>query len=116
MTDAPRDGHLTAGAGLPMATSADLLTVPHLAGHVAGQVMGAVGSAASSIPPPPESEEALASIAPVAPASQRVAFRAMYEHQVDFVWRNLRRLGVSEAEVDDKTQEVFVIAHRRWGE
>jgi RNA polymerase sigma-70 factor (ECF subfamily) len=44
------------------------------------------------------------------------AFRAMYEHQVDFVWRNLRRLGVAEGEVDDKTQEVFVIAHRRFGE
>ena len=43
-------------------------------------------------------------------------FRAMYEAQVAFVWRNLRRLGVSEAEVDDKTQEVFVIAHRRFGD
>jgi RNA polymerase sigma-70 factor (ECF subfamily) len=40
----------------------------------------------------------------------------MYEAQLDFVWRNLRRLGVNEAEVDDKTQEVFVIAHRRFGE
>ena len=38
----------------------------------------------------------------------------MYEQHVDFVWRNLRRLGVSEAEVDDKAQEVFVIAHRRF--
>jgi RNA polymerase sigma-70 factor (ECF subfamily) len=43
-----------------------------------------------------------------------VAFRLMYDAQVDFVWRNLRRLGVSETEVDDKTQEVFVIAHRRF--
>ncbi len=47
---------------------------------------------------------------------QSAAFRAMYEAQLDFVWRNLRRLGVSEAEVDDKTQEVFVIAHRRFGD
>ena len=38
----------------------------------------------------------------------------MYEAQLDFVWRNLRRLGVSAAEVDDRTQEVFVVAHRRW--
>jgi RNA polymerase sigma-70 factor (ECF subfamily) len=44
------------------------------------------------------------------------AFRAMYDAQVDFVWRNLRRLGVSEAESEDKTQEVFVIAHRRFHE
>jgi RNA polymerase sigma-70 factor (ECF subfamily) len=40
----------------------------------------------------------------------------MYDAQVDFVWRNLRRLGVGEGDVDDKTQEVFVIAHRRFGE
>jgi RNA polymerase sigma-70 factor, ECF subfamily len=44
------------------------------------------------------------------------AFRAMYEANVDFVWRNLRRLGVSESEADDKTQEVFVVAHRRFQE
>ncbi len=46
----------------------------------------------------------------------RATFRAMYDAQVDFVWRNLRRLGVGEGDVDDKTQEVFVIAHRRFGE
>jgi RNA polymerase sigma-70 factor, ECF subfamily len=44
------------------------------------------------------------------------AFRAMYEGHVDFVWRNLRRLGVSDADVEDRTQEVFVIAHRRFDE
>jgi RNA polymerase sigma-70 factor (ECF subfamily) len=41
-------------------------------------------------------------------------FRALYDAQVDFVWRNLRRLGVPESEVDDRTQEVFVVAHRRF--
>ncbi len=44
------------------------------------------------------------------------AFRSMYEQHVDFVWRNLRRLGVHVAEADDKAQEVFVIAHRRFGD
>ncbi len=43
-------------------------------------------------------------------------FRAIYDAEVAFVWRNLRRLGVAHAEVDDKTQEVFVIAHRRFAE
>jgi len=38
----------------------------------------------------------------------------MYEGHVDFVWRNLRRLGVSDSDVEDRTQEVFVIAHRRF--
>jgi RNA polymerase sigma-70 factor, ECF subfamily len=57
---------------------------------------------------------------PVEPMSQRSAaeraacYRAMYDEHVDFVWRNLRRLGVSEADVEDRTQEVFVIAHRRF--
>lgn len=43
-------------------------------------------------------------------------FRAMYDAHVDFVWRNLRRLGVTEADAEDRTQEVFVVAHRRFAE
>ena len=43
-------------------------------------------------------------------------FRALYEAHVDFVWRNLRRLGVPDADADDKAQEVFVVAHRRLAE
>ena len=55
------------------------------------------------------------------PSSTRVAdreraFRAVYEAHAAFVWRNLRRLGVSDADVEDKLQEVFVVAHRRWEE
>jgi RNA polymerase sigma-70 factor (ECF subfamily) len=46
--------------------------------------------------------------------SREAAFRAMYEAHVDFVWRNLRRLGVGLTEADDRAQEVFVIAHRRF--
>ncbi|MCS6799901.1 MAG: sigma-70 family RNA polymerase sigma factor [Myxococcota bacterium] len=30
-----------------------------------------------------------------------------------FVWRVLRQLGVSEADCDDATQEVFLVVHRR---
>jgi RNA polymerase sigma-70 factor (ECF subfamily) len=48
-------------------------------------------------------------------AAERVrAFRALYDMQVAFVWRNLRRLGVSDRDVEDKVQEVFVVAHRRF--
>jgi RNA polymerase sigma-70 factor (ECF subfamily) len=43
-------------------------------------------------------------------------FRAMYDAHVDFVWRNLRRLGVADADAEDRTQEVFVVAHRRFAE
>jgi RNA polymerase sigma-70 factor (ECF subfamily) len=44
------------------------------------------------------------------------SFRTLYDLHVDFVWRNLRRLGVHEAEADDATQDVFVVAHRRFEE
>lgn len=40
-------------------------------------------------------------------------FRTMYDQHVAFVWRNLRRLGVAPCDVEDRVQEVFVVAHRR---
>lgn len=49
-------------------------------------------------------------------ADRERAFRALYEAHSSFVWRNLRRLGVSDADVEDKMQEVFVVAHRRFEE
>jgi RNA polymerase sigma-70 factor (ECF subfamily) len=49
-------------------------------------------------------------------AGKERAFRALYEAHAAFVWRNLRRLGVLDADVEDKLQEVFVVAHRRWDE
>jgi RNA polymerase sigma-70 factor (ECF subfamily) len=55
------------------------------------------------------------SVPPKTEARAKV-FRALYEQHVDFVWRNLRRLGVSEADAEDRTQEVFVVAHRRFDE
>ncbi len=64
----------------------------------------------------PAVRSSCASVPAVAASSPAHAFRAMYEGQVDFVWRNLRRLGVALSELDDKTQEVFVIAHRRFAE
>jgi RNA polymerase sigma factor, sigma-70 family len=43
-------------------------------------------------------------------------FDTVYEAQVDFVWRAVRRMGVHAADTDDVVQEVFVIVHRRLGE
>jgi RNA polymerase sigma-70 factor (ECF subfamily) len=51
---------------------------------------------------------------PAASETRTRSFRALYEAHVDFVWRNLRRLGVYESDVEDRTQEVFVVAHRRF--
>jgi RNA polymerase sigma-70 factor, ECF subfamily len=43
-------------------------------------------------------------------------FEAVYDDQFDFVYRNVRRLGVPAAHVDDAVQEVFLVVHRRLGE
>jgi RNA polymerase sigma-70 factor, ECF subfamily len=43
-------------------------------------------------------------------------FRTLYDTHIDFVWRNLRRLGVQEPDADDRAQDVFVVAHRRFDE
>ena len=42
-------------------------------------------------------------------------FEALCHAHFDFVWRTLRRFGVSEAALDDATQDVFVVMHRRFG-
>ena len=43
-------------------------------------------------------------------------FDAIYRAHVDFVWRSLHRLGVRDAALDDATQEVFLVVHRRFAE
>lgn len=45
-----------------------------------------------------------------------IEFRTLYDDHVAFVWRNLRRLGVAPSDVEDRVQEVFVVAHRRIGD
>ncbi len=42
-----------------------------------------------------------------------VRIRTLVELHFDFIGRTLRRLGVTEADVDDSTQQVFVIAARK---
>ncbi len=42
-------------------------------------------------------------------------FTAVYRDHADFVWRTLARRGVAVADLEDATQEVFVVTHRRWG-
>ena len=43
-------------------------------------------------------------------------FRTLFEEQVDFVWRVLRRYGVPDRDADDVCQEVFLIVHRKLAE
>lgn len=42
-----------------------------------------------------------------------MTFDELYDRHFDFVWRSLRRLGVPLADLQDVTQEVFVVVHRR---
>jgi RNA polymerase sigma-70 factor (ECF subfamily) len=43
-------------------------------------------------------------------------FAELYHAHFKFVWRTLRRLGVADSEVDDATQDVFVVVYRRLGD
>jgi RNA polymerase sigma-70 factor (ECF subfamily) len=43
-------------------------------------------------------------------------FTALVRTEIDFVWRQLRRLGLSRADADDATQQVFMVASRRRAE
>jgi RNA polymerase sigma-70 factor (ECF subfamily) len=73
------------------------------------------GAIASASPARPSLTPIAVSMPPRTAAEARVrSFRELYEAHVDFVWRNLRRLGVHESDVEDRTQEVFVVAHRRF--
>ena len=40
-------------------------------------------------------------------------YQAMYRQHFDYVWRQLRRLGIARADLPDVTHDVFVIVHRR---
>ena len=40
--------------------------------------------------------------------------RQLYDSHFSFVWRNLRRLGVPDAILEDAAQDVFLVVHRRW--
>lgn len=48
------------------------------------------------------------------PAELEPRFAAVYLEHVDYVWTNLRRLGVPWTELDDAAQETFIVAFRRW--
>jgi RNA polymerase sigma-70 factor (ECF subfamily) len=43
-------------------------------------------------------------------------FREIYDEHFQFVYRSARRLGVHERSLDDATQDVFLVVHRRLGD
>ncbi len=48
------------------------------------------------------------------PAPPDLTPHRVYDAHFSFVWRNLRRLGVPEASLEDAAQDVFLVVHRRW--
>lgn len=43
----------------------------------------------------------------------QLCFEEIYREYFEYVWTNLRRLGVSDLDLDDAVQDVFLIMHRR---
>jgi RNA polymerase sigma-70 factor, ECF subfamily len=60
----------------------------------------------------PESSEPAVEERPAIPSSV-VDVHHLFESHLPFVWRNLRRLGVPESALEDATQDVFLVVHRR---
>jgi RNA polymerase sigma-70 factor (ECF subfamily) len=83
-----------------------------------GALFSTTCAAAVSLP----SEVAAASGAEVRDAPARGArathftLAEVYREHSSFVWRLARRLGVSDAQIEDAVQDVFVVVHRRLGE
>jgi RNA polymerase sigma-70 factor (ECF subfamily) len=46
-------------------------------------------------------------------AAEHVRLRRMLDESFDFVWRSLRRFGLSDDRADDAAQQVFIIASRK---
>jgi RNA polymerase sigma-70 factor (ECF subfamily) len=61
---------------------------------------------------PAESTQPAAGAA-ATPRERAERVRRVVDAHFDFVWRLLRRLGVSESDADDATQQVFVVAAQR---
>ena len=51
------------------------------------------------------------SASPVAVAAG-IDLRTIFETELDYVWRSLRRLGVRERDVDDVTHDAFIVVYR----
>lgn len=46
-------------------------------------------------------------------AAVELDFDSLYDEHFAFVWRNLKRLGVAPPSLDDASQDVFVVVHKK---
>jgi RNA polymerase sigma-70 factor (ECF subfamily) len=70
-------------------------------------------SVTSSAGSPAETESGDAAVPSetLAAPAQPLVLKSLVTEHLDFVWRSLRRVGVPAADVDDATQQVFLIAN-----
>jgi RNA polymerase sigma-70 factor, ECF subfamily len=52
---------------------------------------------------------------PTTAAPELPPFESIYRQYFDFVWSSAKRLGVSQAAMDDVVQEIFMVIHARLG-
>lgn len=75
-------------------------------GHQAGVVLAMQSSEVAS-----DAESEPVNVSQLVPQ-----FREIYDQYFDFVYRGARRLGVHSRSLDDATQDVFLVVHRRLGD
>jgi len=61
--------------------------------------------------PPPSATDTSPEPASSGVTAAPIAFDKLVSDHLDFVWRSLRRFGVPQGEVDDATQQVFLVAN-----
>jgi RNA polymerase sigma-70 factor (ECF subfamily) len=64
----------------------------------------------------PAADERASGVGAARPVDSEDRLRQLIDAHFDFIWRSLRRLGVSRADSDDGAQRVFVVASRRLGD
>jgi RNA polymerase sigma-70 factor, ECF subfamily len=80
-----------------------------------GVSLPVASGAISAAEPAPEAGHATASNHAEV-VSSPTTLAEIYHHHFSFVWRLARRLGVSDAQLEDAVQEVFIVVHRRLGD
>src|SRR4051794_8500526 len=69
-------------------------------------------SAALRVEPAPDPAQVPAQVQAQAGADD-ARLRRMLDESFDFIWRSLRRFGLSDDRADDAAQQVFIIAARK---
>ena len=83
-------------------------------GHSPTMVNGAATMPSAAVGTDAAAAGAERAIGALSPTPSDLTPRQLYDSHFSFVWRNLRRLGVPDAIIEDAAQDVFLVVHRRW--